>query len=558
MRKNKWLEIILNKQGLSIVEVTIALGLVGAIGFGFVNLNTKVKQAEESITGSSENVRVADGVREVFSNLSICTGNLMSEGKFDSFVKQYQRVGIYQEGTYKSTFLEIDSSINGDTVILGPIGILSIKAEIENLTNSTFPPPVTPNQLPNCNNFANGTIEKDICLMHRTEASNMNAIFTQTGNGLYIGRIEFSVEFVKCMKGGKTCPKKDSRVTTRSFMIDFQGDRDPNEIDAIQCLSPDSEKLSDARYNFCSSLNGVLIGYNCFSRLYNPCGDKTGSDFDSCASTYDGTVVEPTGFAKVNDMFCDIGSRVKAKSGKYLTDYCSFKGLATGQGALTEAENTQLSSTGCTLPAGETDPTKQYGFDINTIMLFYEGSTSAACPDLKDSSGNVEVAGYPDPVSGNCCDGTSYYYQCKWDDTNSVYAWSKINTKQEITDLIIAHNTKIQDDLAIETDSSAIAALNAKLMDPWDQAEDYPIVEFRNPNLLYLTVNGEEVGLNVYSKYQELTTSPEMLIKSFYTQTVIDTIKETYKQNYCVHTDQITKDNFDKINPAPPGVENLQ
>jgi hypothetical protein len=533
---------ILNHKGMSLVEVLIGSSLLIAIGYGGVSLTKMFSQAEKAVSRSSDSERITSGAREIFSNLDICAANLNSGAKHTSFERELKSIGIYKDGILKSDFAKVDSEIDQNIMSIGKTGIASIKMNILNPEGNTFPPEVALLKLPDCGVFPANSAEKDTCLMQRTEASSLNAKYVSTKNGIYAGVAEISLEFVKCLDGSIRCQQDKVQKIVKKFVFDFQANRTPNELSNFVCLGPDSEMIIEANYNFCNSINGIFIGDKCFSNLYHPCSAETGSSYDSCAKKYDGENIAPTGFAKVNTILCDIGSRVFAKTNKFLTDYCQYKGLAIGTGDLDETSNKKISSKGCRLPKGETNDSKTYFYPENSITQLFEKTKNVNCTPKKKEDGSFEIANYPTTDLQDCCEGEIYYYKCRWDEDSQDYILDKVSSRESAAELINSYNEK-----ATIANNEEPSGNQAQLIPSISTDEEYPIKVQRDPNILFLTVKDESgndltIASEVYASFLNYVPKEISLDQ-------IEALKKTYKSNYCTNTRDITKSDFEKINP---------
>ena len=537
---------LLDERGMSLLEVIIGSALVIGIGYGGVSLTQKFSQTEKTIVRSSDSERITNGAREIFSNLDVCAANLNSAGKMTSFSKELESIGIYKDGALKSTFISVDSKVVNNVMVIKKIGLSSIKVTVENEPGESFPPAVDLYPLPDCGKLPANSIKKDICLMQRTEASSLNAKYVSTQTGLFIGIAEITLEFVKCADGKSECSLDKVIRTEKKFALDVQANRTPSDLSQIVCLSPDSEMLVEANYNFCKSVNGEFIGDKCFSQLYNPCSGDSGSNYDSCASTNNGAVIQPTGFAKINTVFCDIGSRVFAKTNKFLTEYCQYKGLALGTGDLTETQNVIITKKGCTLPIGETNPNKTYSYVENTLMPFFEKkNNNSNCNPEKNPDGSIKQAGYPTSNLQDCCQGQMVYHRCQWDEKQQDFIWEKVLTKERLQELISIFNQfVVQTNIENPPPANQVAS-----MPDWSSQEPYPSEEDRDPNTLYLPGTDETTGLPVIIG-SEIYVSLSSYVPKEITSEQLDLVKETYKANYCTDTKDISKIDFDKINPS--------
>jgi hypothetical protein len=534
---------LLDAKGMSLLEVIIGSALVIGIGYGGVSLTQKFSQTEKTIVRSSDSERITNGARELFSNLDICAANLNNSGKMTSFSKELESIGIYKNGTLKSTFIAVDSKVVNNVMEIKKIGLSSIKITVENEPGESFPPAVELYLSPDCGKLPANSIKKDICLMQRTEAASLNFKYASTQTGLFIGIAEITLEFVKCADGKGQCSLDKVIRTEKKFALDVQANRTPNDLSQIVCLSPDSEMLVEANYNFCKSVNGEFIGDKCFSQLYNPCSGDSGSNYDSCASTNNGADIQPTGFAKVNTVFCDIGSRVFAKTNKFLTEYCQYKGLALGTGDLTESQNVSLTKNGCTLPIGETNPNKTYSYVENTLMPFFEKSNkNSNCSPL---SGTFQQPGYPTSNLLDCCQGKMVYHSCKWDEKKQDFIWEKVLTKERLQELISLYNKNVE---TTNTENPPPAS-QVSSIPLWIEEDDYPEQLDRDPNVLYLTTIDPITGISV-TIGSEVFKSLSGFVPKYITDAQLDLVKETYKANYCTDTKDISKNDFDKINPS--------
>ena len=108
---------LLDAKGMSLLEVILGSSLVIAIGYGGLTLSEKFSQTEKTIMRSSDSERIANGARELFSNLDVCAANLNAAGKMTSFSKELESVGIYKNGSLKSTFIAVDSKIENNHVV---------------------------------------------------------------------------------------------------------------------------------------------------------------------------------------------------------------------------------------------------------------------------------------------------------------------------------------------------------------------------------------------------------------------------------------------------------
>lgn len=537
---------LLDAKGMSLLEVILGSSLVIAIGYGGLTLSEKFSQTEKTIMRSSDSERIANGARELFSNLDVCAANLNAAGKMTSFSKELESVGIYKNGSLKSTFIAVDSKVENNQMKIGKLGLSSVKITVENEAGETFPPAVDLHPLPDCGKLPANSLKKDICLMQRTEAASINAKYVSTQTGLFEGTAEIILEFVKCPDGKVWCSLDKVLRAEKKFLIDIQANRTPSDLSQIVCLSPDSEMLVEANYNFCKSVNGEFIGDKCFSQLYNPCSGDSGSNYDSCASTYNGVDIQATGFAKVNTIFCDIGSRVFAKTNKFLTEYCQYKGLALGTGDLTEAQNVKLTKMGCTLPIGETNPNKTYHFVENTLMPFFEKTNNNSnCSPAKNPDGSIQQAGYPTTNLLDCCQGQMVYHSCSWNEQQEDFVWEKVSTKERLQELISIFNQ-----FAVQTNiENPPPAKQVASMPVWSSEEPYPTELDRDPNILYLPGTDETTGLPVIIG-SEIYDSLSSFVGKEITLAQVELVKETYKANYCTETKDISKIDFDKINPS--------